>query len=227
MQVDRITAVIFDLDGVVIDSEPARIRTYATLLESEYGIRPTIVEKDLIGKPEHQNIQYLLLLHGLKGDVNQLAKKRKEILLDVVPSQVSLISSVHSLLTHLYGQRIPCALATNSGTKYAKLMLKKFHLLSHFKVILTGEDVQHGKPHPEMFVKAAKKLGRNVSECLVVEDSPSGLSAAQEAGMKCLAILGSFEKKYLEGADEFLNRTEELSLRLLRKLGLPDVGKTA
>ena len=217
----KITGVIFDLDGVVIDSEAARLNTYAQLIESEYGLRPTIVDKDLIGRPEQENIHHLLTLYGLRGNIKQLVKKRCELLLTMVPHQVSLVASVHSLLIHLCYHRIPCAIATNSGATYTEMILKRFRLQKHFKVVLTGEDVKYGKPNPEIFIAAASKLTADRGQCLVVEDSPSGLEAAQGAGMRCLAVLGSFAKKDLKGADGYLRRTEKLRAALLRRLGLP------
>lgn len=214
-----IKAVIFDLDGVVIDSERAHLKTYERLFKKEYGILVNIERSVLIGRSEDENLRYLLAAYNLDGDVNYLITRRSKLLIDVVDREICQIRVVFELLKYLRDNCIPTALATNSGMKYVDAVMKKFLLREYFDAIVSGEHVLKPKPDPEIFINAANKLNVNPHNCLVLEDSPVGIEGAQRAGMKCIGVLSSYNEKNLKGVEGYLRKNGKLPLPLLKLIG--------
>ncbi len=186
---DVLKAVIFDMDGVLIDSEPfwreAEIRVFETI-----GIQLTHeMCIETMGLRLDEAVEYWLKLHGrqlsLGGD---LAEKIVEEVISQIEENGILMTGVEESLEFFKHKRTKFALASSSAYKIISAVVDKFDLRRRFEVIYSAEEEEFGKPHPGIYLTAARKLGVNPKECLAIEDSRNGVLAAKAARMKCIAI---------------------------------------
>jgi HAD superfamily hydrolase (TIGR01509 family) len=200
-----IRAFIFDLDGVVIDSEAARLKTYQILFENEFGVCIEFSYGELIGRSEKQNLKYLINKYNLNGNVSELAFRRSGLLFDAVRNEIQLIPVIIKILKHARDIKMLTALATNSKREYVELVIQKFEIKECFDIIISSENVKKPKPAPDLFIAAAKALMVKSKECLVFEDSPSGVSAARYAGMPVVGVLSTHNASELKGAQAYID----------------------
>ena len=212
-------AVIFDLDGVIVDSHPAHMQAWRTFFHS-LGLN--ISDKDLLFVLEGQKREDILrhFLGNLTADqVRHYGAKKEELFRDSV-QQLKTIPGLAEFLNCLETSGIPMALASSASRGRAEYILDELEIRRRFAVIITGDDVARGKPDPAIFRLAAQSLGVDPGSVLVCEDAVSGVEAAKEAGMKCLAIAANGRGPLLEkaGADWIIPDFTAASLDDLRSL---------
>jgi mannitol-1-/sugar-/sorbitol-6-phosphatase len=181
-------AVIFDLDGTLIDSTPAVLRSWATWAE-EYGLPP-------MDSVRHHGVPSAAVVRAvIPEDLHEAAMRRISELeiadlhdIVVLPGAVEALSSI---------ARAKNAIATSCSLPLAKARIAAAQLVPP-SVLVTADDVTHGKPHPEPFLKAARRLGVDPGRCLVVEDAPKGIEAAQAAGCFTLAVVTTTPRELLD-----------------------------
>jgi len=178
---------IFDMDGVVVDSHAAHIRTWKKLLLS-LGKSLSDAELDFV----RQGIKRQEILRHFLGDLEdeqvQAYCREKDQLFQSEVETIKLVPGARALLEDLKCAGVPTALATCGSTTRVYELLSRLRLENYFTSIVTGDEVAVGKPHPEVFYKAAERLGVHPAESVVFEDSVSGVQGAKAAGMKCVGI---------------------------------------
>ena len=190
-------AIIFDLDGTLIDSIPAHIRAYQKLAINEFGIH---LEQERIlkhfGKKSRDILKALLPIRG--KDLDELVKKKQFFYREAFDS-VKLLRGVKKILQTAKENGIKRALGTSSSRRNVDSAIKQFDL--EFDAIITGEDVECGKPCPETFIKIAKRLSLSPEDCLVIGDAVYDIIAAKKAGMKGIGVLtGTATRKEMKKA---------------------------
>ena len=181
-------AVIFDLDGTLIDSTPAVLRSWSTWAE-EYGLAP-------MDSVRHHGVPSAAVVRAvIAEDLREAAMRRIHELeiadlhdIVVLPGAVEALSSLATAKN---------AIATSCTVPLAKARIAAAQLVPP-SVLVTADDVRHGKPHPEPFLEAARRLGVDPRRCLVVEDAPKGLEAAQAAGCFTLAVVTTTPREQLD-----------------------------
>lgn len=180
-------AVIFDLDGVLVDSEPVQARASRELFAG-YGREYTRVhEREFLGVRVKDEMAILKRRWRLKPTVAALMAQRRQILERLI-DDMELKSGARALLQRLAKRRVPMGLGTSSETWYVDRVMLKFNLRHYFTAIVTGDDVVKGKPDPEVYLRVAAGLGVAPADCMVIEDAPTGAAAARAAGMKCVMV---------------------------------------
>src|SRR5437867_10887907 len=160
-------AVIFDLDGVLADSEPWWNEIDAKLL-AEYGVTYRgEYHRDVLGVSYRLAIEFYKKTFGLSAPTEELMRRRGEIATEFFANRVDLFPSTKEILQELRQMNLRLAVATSSVSESARPFLGRHKLTPFFDVIVTGEEVDHGKPNPEIYLRAAEKLGIAASECLV------------------------------------------------------------
>jgi beta-phosphoglucomutase len=179
--------VVFDMDGVVIDSHPAHRLAWKSFLES-LGKETSDDELDFIldGRKREEILKHFL------GDLapEQIAAygNRKDELLGKHRNAIQPIAGVIEFLDHLSEAGIPTALATSASRRRACGTLEELGLARYFRTIVTGDDVTAGKPDPAIYHLAAKRMQESPKRLLAVEDAASGVKSARAAGMRCLGV---------------------------------------
>lgn len=181
--------VAFDLDGVLVDTEPAFERAVRELLEARGLCLTPALGRMMLGTTTVQAFQNLIAHFGLGETVEVLARESIErlfALFDVEPPP--LLPGVVELLGRLERRGVPVAIATSSHREHVDRVLNPYQLLDRFSFIMTCEDVSCGKPDPEIYRATAARFGHAAEDMVVLEDSPNGLRAAKAAGARCVAI---------------------------------------
>lgn len=214
-----IRAVLFDLDGVLADSEPWWNQIDAQML-AEYGVAyHGECHQDVLGVSYALAIEFYKKKFGISAPTEELMRRRGEIATEFFADRVGLFPRAKEVLEELQRMKMRLALATSSVSASARPFLDRHQLTKFFEVIITGDEIERGKPDPEIYLRAAEKLGLAADECLVIEDSLSGIVAAKAANMRVAAIPDRRfvdPRQYEKQADYSLNDLSEV-LALVRR----------
>jgi sugar-phosphatase len=206
MDTIRCSAVLFDLDGVLIDSTPAVARVWHGWAV-EHGLDPETVIHMAHGRPSRTTIRELLPQANIDIDHEDREVERREMAdLD----GVVLLPGAGQLLNSLPRER--WTIATSCTRALAEVRLRAAGLPIP-RTMITASDVKIGKPDPEPYLKAAAKLGFEASDCIVVEDAPAGVRAGKAAGARVIAVLTTMNRRSLEeaGADWIVNNCADIT----------------
>jgi HAD superfamily hydrolase (TIGR01509 family) len=213
-----IRCVIFDMDGVIFDSEPIH-----NLCEKQIfrilGI--TLSDKEhnqFIGKPDKDMWTSIVETYGLSNNVDEIIQLKTLLYLKYLKSSDNLkpIPGVSVLMEDLIIHNVILALASSSPHEQIAYILNLFNIYPFFHSITSGEDVRYGKPHPEIFLRASESAGVDPRECLVIEDSQHGVAAAKKANMKCIGFLNpNSGQQDLSKADRVIHSFDELSAKII------------
>jgi HAD superfamily hydrolase (TIGR01509 family) len=197
-----IKGVLFDMDGVLVDSE-SFICKAAIMMFSEIGIIVSPEDfQPFVGMGENRYIGGVAEKHGIMVDIEQVKARTYNIYKKIVRGKLFPLPGSHEFISRCRNKGLKLALVTSADAIKMEINLKEIGLSQNtFDSIITGLDVKKKKPFPEIYLKAAGSLGLNSADCLVVEDAISGIKAGKEAGCRCLAVTTSFETAALKGAD--------------------------
>ena len=181
-------AVIFDLDGVLADSEPWWNQIDANLL-AEYGVTYRgEYHRNVLGVSYRLAVEFYKNAFHLSAPIEELMRRRGQIATEFFADRVGLFPSAKTTLEELRQMKLRLALATSSVSASARPFLERTGIRSSFEVIVTGDEIRRGKPYPDIYLCTAEKLGVSADACLVIEDALSGVAAAKAANMRVAAI---------------------------------------
>jgi len=221
----RLYGLIFDVDGVIADTEPANakasIRVFADMFGVE-GVRQEDFEAGL-GKGAEEYMRAAARVHGMElneGQVEAAVQKRQENFLeDLETEPIAAFPGVLDLIdAALASEDVKPAIATSGGREMSEAILKSAGVPYERMAYISGSDVQNKKPNPEIFLKAAKRLAIEPARCVVIEDAPGGVEAAKHAGSKCIAVTNSVKAEELAAADVVCDSLTKIDLAVIRKL---------
>jgi len=182
--------VIFDMDGVILDSERVYQEIERTMYR-ELGIEVSPEEhQKFMGTAEQAMWTNLQEKYHLDASVENLIREERERFMEKleIPGSMPLMEGLLPLLNSLKQKNIPCWIASSSGREIISKVLDVNNLKDYFRGFVSGEDVRHSKPSPEIFHRAAELAGAISSDCIVIEDSENGIKAARAAGMVVVAL---------------------------------------
>jgi len=208
-----IQAVIFDMDGVLTDSEPL-INAAAVEMFREKGL--VVQPEDFIpfvGTGENRYIGGVAEKYGFPLDILAAKKRTYEIYLDLVPERLKAFAGAQPVVTTCRLAGLKTAVASSADRIKIEANLRKIGLPPEsWDAIVTGEDVARTKPNPDIFLAAARLLRLAPRDCAVVEDAPNGIQAAKAAGMHCVAVAQTFPAEQLTAADLVRRTLAEVSV---------------
>ena len=209
----KIRTVIFDMDGVLVDSEPL-INAAAIAMFQEKGL---VVQPDdflpFVGAGEDRYIGGVAERYHFPLDVPAAKKRTYEIYLDLVPTQLEAFPGAKELVEACRDAGLLVAVASGTDKIKALASLRKIGLPEGaWDTVVTGNDVKQNKPAPDIFLSAARKLDVPAVACVVLEDSVNGIQAAKAAGMRCVAVAQTFPADRLQGADVVQNKISDVRL---------------
>ncbi|MFH1788602.1 MAG: HAD family phosphatase [Candidatus Altiarchaeota archaeon] len=215
----EVNACLFDLDGVLVDSEP--ISTEASdIVLAEVGIRLSEDErKEVFGKRTIDNYRRHIARRGLDLDAGELVEKKNVVFARLIRGRLEALPGVLDLLAGLDDAGVSKAVVSSSPLDRVNASLEEVGLILEFDLVLSGDCCVKGKPDPEPFLLAAERLGVEASGCVVIEDAEAGVLAAKSAGMKCVAVKSpnTFGQD-LSKADLIVESLADLSVESLEKL---------
>ena len=184
----QLKAIVFDMDGLMVDSEPLSQQAWDEYLRP-YGHKLTEeIVSSIIGLRGDVSTPYIKELFNLPEPVPTIISKRAAIYSQIRANGVPTMPGLHELQAEINRRQIPWAVATSSPRHHAEEILQQLNLQDQCRAIAAGDEVTHGKPHPDIYLLAAKRLGIPPQNCLALEDSGPGSQAAAAAGMTAVAI---------------------------------------
>lgn len=210
MRTHPIRAVVFDLDGLLVDSEPLQAwawDAYARQHGSE--LREDVLAR-MLGRRAVDAVQTFVSDLKLPVSPDVALRERDEIFLAAVPGKIVAHSGAAELIDYLRERRVPLALATSGHRRYVDLALESADLSGVFDIEVTGDQVTHGKPHPEIYQYACERLDTPPQSALALEDAPNGVRSAIAAGMICFAVPESADHSGIEDAHEVLGSLRQV-----------------
>ena len=212
-------AVTFDLDGVLADSEPWWNQIDAKLL-AEHGVSYRgEYHRNVLGVSYRLAVEFYKNAFHISASVEELMRRRGEIATDFFANRVGLFPSAKTTPEQLREMKLHLAVATSSVSASARPFLDRTGIRSLFSVVVTGDEVQQGKPHPDIYMRTAKNLGVAPEACLVIEDALAGVAAAKAANMRVAAIPDTRfvdPREYENEADYVLGSLSEIPALIRR-----------
>lgn len=205
-------AVIFDLDGVLIDSEPLHALADNQLL-TESGIEaPETYFDRFVGWTNKAMWEEIKKDYNIAPDAEELMGLQLPLKLKLLKEgDYKPVSGITELLEQIKKMEIPMAIASSSPRQFIEEVLVKIGIMNYFTIWLSGEEVALSKPEPDIFLKVAELLNVKPHECLVIEDSTSGIIAAKRAGMRCIGYKNvNSGNQDLSAADLIVHKIEEI-----------------
>jgi len=211
-------AIIFDFDGVVIDSESLWPGMQVKIIQR---FIPTWTMRDqmrLAGQDWHGSYALLTSEYGYKETFKHyesfMEDAHRQDIIDIYATHAALTPGVEELLKRLVARGIPLSIASSSDRHSIQTALKRLHAHPYFTQISSKDDVPKGrtKPNPDIYLLAAKRAGRRPSECIAIEDSVPGLTAAKAAGLYCIAYRTDYNRlQDMSAADMHIDHFDELT----------------
>lgn len=222
MNASRFDALILDMDGVFVNTEPVHFEAFRQILAPK-GVR--ISDEflyRLVGEPARKNYLDISRQYQVELDVDEMVVEHEKKYLQLLHTiDVDLLPGVEDLLARAHALKLKVGLCTSSPLIHVRTVLAKvrknnfaFRKNEHlFHAIVTFDDVQHKKPHPEPYLKACQKLGVSPQKSLVIEDSRAGVEAAKAAGCACFALRSHYNSHMdFSIADHVVDSIEQIVL---------------
>jgi HAD superfamily hydrolase (TIGR01509 family) len=197
-----IKGVLFDMDGVLVDSEEYICRAAIEMFR-ENGINAKPEDfLPFVGMGENRYLGGVALKYWLNADIEEIKARTYQIYEKIVKDRLSPLPGAIEFVKQCRDKGFKLALATSADSVKMKVNLREINLSENiFNAVVSGLEVERKKPFPDIYLEAAARLGLKPGECLVVEDAVSGVESAKSAGCRCLALTTSFAAKELKGAD--------------------------
>ncbi len=201
-----IKGVLFDMDGVLVDSEEYIAKAAVEMFRREGLLVKEVDFIPFVGKGEDRYLGGVAEKYDFPINIVEAKKKTYRIYGELVDGRISPLPGVLDFIDKARAKGLKLAVATSADRIKMEINLRNIGIPKDvFDATVNGLEIPRKKPYPDVFVKAAEKVGLKPKECLVVEDAVSGVEAAKRAGSKCLALTTSFSREELDGADWFAN----------------------
>ena len=212
--------ILFDMDGVLVDSEPLFHKAVNVMVE-RCGAAPITEEENnryLLGTTVEETWVRVKELRDVPQTPSELLAGYNEVVKEVLRSDLTARPGVRDLIAEAQRRSLPVAVASSSLREWVELKLSVIGLTDAFPVRLGGDDIENGKPAPDIYIKAARLIGLEASECIAIEDSPIGLAAASASGAFTICTLTDSTRHLdLSAADVIIENLEEFDYGLLAR----------
>lgn len=214
----KLEAVIWDMDGVIVDTGIYHLKAWQRAL-AKRGIKLTEPEfRQTFGKRNDLMGRVFLGPAATEDEIRAITNEKEEEYLSSVKGNLKPLPGAVELIRALEQNGIKKALASSAGMDNIKNFLKILKIDDCFQALVSGREVGASKPDPEIFLTAARALGVNPNNCIVIEDSLAGVEAAKRAGMKCIAVTTTNRLERLHQADLVVDNLTGVSVAVLKSL---------
>jgi beta-phosphoglucomutase-like phosphatase (HAD superfamily) len=187
----QIKVIIFDMDGVIVDTEPIHMKIEQELFrELGLNISPEVHEK-FVGLSSNNMWSEIIKCYNLQIPIESILKKKDTLYINYLKSSncIKSVSGIKKIIIDLYSNNKSLILASSSTSQSIELILDKLNLWCFFSFYISGAELERSKPDPEIFLLAAKKINLPADQCCVIEDSENGVLAAKAANMRCIGYI--------------------------------------
>jgi len=209
-------AVVFDMNGVIINDERIHQESWRQYCrEHGFLLSEEEFKHRVFGRSEKEILEYLYKRNITDEELEKDSNARVERTIAIYKPQIELAEGLKKLLDELTELSIPLAIATSSRRRYFEFIMTELDLSKHFKAVVTAEEISNGKPDPEIYLKAADAIHVAPEDCVAIEDTISGIKAAQAAGMAVIAIASTHRAEELTLANRVLRSFKDVDASAL------------
>jgi HAD superfamily hydrolase (TIGR01509 family) len=210
--------VIFDMDGVIVNSNPAHQKATKIFCSNhDKDVSDSFLEENVFGRPNKEWIPELF--EDISDDeLKELSEEKEKIFRDIFTPEDHAVDCIHEFLDELAAQDIPVNLATSAPQENVDYTLSHLSIEDHFSSVIGPDDIENGKPDPEVYLKAADALDKQPENCIVFEDSIAGVKAGLNAGAKVVAVTTSESSCDLPDCDLIIDDFCSLDVEDLQNL---------
>jgi beta-phosphoglucomutase len=211
-------AVIFDVDGVLVDSAAAHKQSWQEC--GEVLGRPISDEEfqRTFGRSSRDIIRFLFGAATSEQEIANIDARKEALYRELIRDRVPLMPGAKALLDRLLAAEHPLAIGSSGPRENIAMVVDALDAREAFGAIVNGFDVKRGKPDPQVFLLAASRLGVSPASCVVVEDAPAGVEAAKRGGMRAIALTSGHDRGALEGADLIVDHLDAISSETIEGL---------
>ena len=184
----EIRAVVFDLDGLIVNSEDLYEQAGETVLRRRGKTYDAALREQMMGRPVADSLRIMIDCHSLPDPLDDLMCECKEVLEALMGTSLAAMPGLYELLDDLGAANVPMAVATSGLREYAHHVLTRLDVIDRFRFVLTADDIRRGKPDPEVYLFSAQQLQLPPAQMMVLEDSSNGCRAALAAGAYTVAV---------------------------------------
>ena len=219
------SAVLFDMDGVLVDSVSYKYEHWKQVLQNDLGLATVDVDA-LVGLNSHDKYEYLVDEHGLQANRDRFLRLLNRDVNRVYEEQVQLLEGVESSFEWLANESIPVGLVSASSRNNVEIVIDRFEIGDSLDTVVSADDIDaDSKPNPAIYRHAASTLDVDPGDCLAIEDSPHGVTAATGAGAYCIGYAPvAGPDRDIDHADEVVTSPERLHERI-RALVVGETGR--
>ena len=209
--------IIFDIDGVLVDSYAAHMHSWMRLAQEQAA---SISEAQFARTFGRTSRDIIAETFGVTApeEVRRLDDRKEEIYRDIIRHALPAMPGAVEAVRRLCAAGFRVAVGSSGPPENVELVCRELGLEALLSARITGSDVQRGKPDPQVFLLAAERMGIEPRACVVIEDAPAGVEAAKRAGMHCIALLGTHPAASLAAADSVIEHLDELTSELVLEL---------
>lgn len=210
------SALILDCDGVIVNSERFSCGAWNVVFEREFSIDIGTNYSAILGGTTQNAIDYYLTKYNLDKNENirnRLAELKEQVYLEIAKGKLEPIVGIHEIIKQARKLGWKIGVASSGIIKKILFNLREANIQENFDAIIGSEPHLRGKPYPDIYLSVAKQLKTAARDCIVIEDTPSGITAAKRAGMHVIGITTSFPKESLTEADRIIASYKELTLK--------------
>jgi pseudouridine 5'-phosphatase len=204
---NRLRAVVFDLDGVLANTEDLYEQACVAVLGRRGLTYDPPLREQMMGRPVADALRIMIEAHNLPDSIELLFDECREMLYGLMATELAPMPGAAELLDQIDSRGLPSAVATSALPDYAEFVLTRLELKRRFRFVLTSADITHGKPDPEIYMLAADRLKLRPDEIMVLEDSANGCRAAVAAGAFTIAVPNRHTAKHDFASVKFVAET--------------------
>ncbi len=220
-QIEKTLCVIFDMDGVIVDSEPLHMKCEREIFDMLGIIIPPDEHHSFAGLNDEAMWNRIRMGNSLPLTNQELINLKRKKYLELLDRSdaIKIIPYVRQVIIDLFNKGFYLTLASSSPKEQIDYILNKFKLEAYFHARISGDDVENGKPDPEIFLRAARLVNIKPDRCVVIEDSYNGILAAKNAGMKCIGYRNlNSGNQIIDSADIIIDTFNDFPLTGIEEL---------
>ena len=210
-----IKAIIFDLDGVIANTQQYHAQIESEIL-NRFGIKISLEEvtKRFAGVRTKDFLKSLLEEKKVDFNIDDIMTEKRQRINYVCSKELKSIPGVVDLIKAIYDAGLRLAVASASSDDFVRMVLEKLEIIKYFSIVVSADEVGKGKPNPDVFLLAAQKLLVSPEDCVVIEDSYNGMQAAKAAGMKCIGLTNDKTAP----ANLIISSFDEININIIKNL---------
>jgi len=209
--------VIFDMDGVLVDSFAAHLESWRRLAAE---LRQSLTDQQIGSTFGRTSRDIIRLLFGVQdaAQIHTLDARKESIYRDLVRGKVPAMPGAVEFVKDCHSAGMKLAVGSSGPAENVRLVCDEMGVRHQFDAVVTGDDITRGKPDPEVFLTASARMGLKPQQCVVIEDAPVGLDAARRAGMECVGLIGAYPREALAAASMVVASFGELNAQRVARL---------